>query len=104
MISTSVSLAGTSSGRRKGLSGIERLTDGNGLWIAPCEAIHTFGMKMAIDALFIDRNHRVKKIYPALRPGRIAWCLTAESVLELPENSAARSKTKPGDQLSISSN
>ena len=103
-IAYSVSLAGASSERRKGLSGIEQLASGHGLWISPCEAIHTFGMKIAIDAVFIGRDHRVRKIYPALRPGRIAWCLTAESVLELPENSVVQSQTKPGDQLAISRN
>jgi uncharacterized protein len=103
-ISIAVSLAGTSSERRKGLSGVERLADGHGLWISPCEAIHTFGMKIAIDAVFISRDHRVKKIYQGLRPNRIAWCLTAESVLELPENSVVRSQTKAGDQLAISRN
>ncbi|MFZ0589643.1 MAG: DUF192 domain-containing protein [Bryobacteraceae bacterium] len=101
-ISGFVWLAGTSSERRKGLRGVERLADGHGLWISPCEAIHTFGMKIAIDAVFIGRDHRVKKVYSALRPGRIAWCLTAESVLELPENSVAQSQTKAGDQLAIS--
>ncbi len=102
-ISTSVSLAGTSSERRKGLRGVDCLA-GHGLWISPCEAIHTFGMKIAIDAIFIGRDHRVKKVYPALCPGRIAWCLTADSVLELPENSVLQSQTRAGDQLTISRN
>jgi uncharacterized protein len=103
-ILSSVSLAGTSSERRKGLRRIDCLSDGCGLWISPCEAIHTFGMKIVIDAIFIDRKHRVKKVYSAVRPNRIAWCLTADSVLELPEESVTRSKTKPGDQLAISRN
>ena len=100
-IADSVSIAGTSSKRRKGLRGIDDLGHGQGLWISPCEAIHTFGMKIAIDAIFIDGNHRVKKVYSAVRPCRIAWCLAADSVIELPESSVTRSQTKAGDHLMI---
>lgn len=98
-LASSVALAGTSVDRRRGLLEFRELADGAGLWITPCEAIHTFGMGMSIDAIFIDRNRRVKKIYSALRPRRLGWCFTADSVVELSEGVAARSKTRVGDLL-----
>ena len=79
--------------------GVSTLEDRPGLWIIPCEAIHTFGMKMAIDSIFLDKQLRVKKVHSSLGPGRIAVCVTAHSVLELRVGSIASSGTKPGDWL-----
>lgn len=94
-----VRVASDSVTRRKGLLGIERLSNGAGLWIAPCEAIHTFGMKMPIDAIFLDRRLQVRKLRSCLPPGRISFCLSAASVLELAAGSAALTGTKVGDRL-----
>lgn len=94
-----VCVAGSSSTRRKGLLGTERLPNGAGLWIAPCEAIHTFGMKMPIDAIFLDRHFQVRKLRRHLPPWRISLCLSAASVLELGAGTAARTGTVIGDRL-----
>ena len=85
--------------RRKGLLGRAGLADGEGLWILPCEAVHTFGMKFAIDLVYLDRRHKVLKTRSAVGPGRISGCLRAHSVLELPPGTIAASSTEPGDQL-----
>ena len=94
-----VRVAGRSAARRKGLLGIDSLAAGAGLWIAPCEAIHTFGMKMPIDAIFIDRKFRVRKMRPCLAPYRISICISADSVLELEAGTVARTRTVVGDRL-----
>lgn len=94
-----VRLAGSSAARRKGLLGLDRLASGAGLWIAPCEAIHTFGMRMPIDAIFIDRQFRVRKLRANLAPSRISICFCAESVLELEAGTVARTRTMAGDRL-----
>jgi uncharacterized membrane protein (UPF0127 family) len=96
-----VSLAATSAARRKGLLGIESLPSGAGLWIFPCEAIHTFGMRMAIDAIFLDRGFCVTKLRPSLPPWRVAICLSADSVLELQAGTVAYTHTVVGDRLSF---
>jgi uncharacterized membrane protein (UPF0127 family) len=96
-----VCLAGSSAARRKGLLGLERLPAGAGLWIVPCEAIHTFGMRMAIDAIFLDRQLCVRKLRPHLPPSRISVCISAESVLELEAGTVARTCTVVGDRLSF---
>jgi uncharacterized protein len=85
--------------RRTGLLKHESLAPGEGLWIAPCEAVHSFGMKFTIDVLFLDRKKRVRKARAALEPRRISACLTAHSVLELPEGTIAATGTRSGDQL-----
>jgi uncharacterized protein len=94
-----IRVAGTSESRRHGLLGIDRLDGGSGIWIAPCEAIHTFGMKMPIDVIFLDRELRVRKLVPVLAPRRLSVSLLAHSVLELEPGSIDRSATRLGDRL-----
>ena len=98
-LATRVSVAGTSQARRQGLLGKERIEPESGLWIAPCEAIHTFGMRTSIDVIFLDRHSRVSKLVSNLKPRRIALCLKAASVLELGGGNIAQSETRVGDQL-----
>ncbi len=98
-LATNIRLASDSAQRRRGLLGITELAAGAGVWINPCEAVHTFGMRIALDALFLDDKLRVKKVAAHLKPGRIALCLTATSVLELGAGAAAA--TQAGDQLSF---
>ena len=85
--------------RRKGLLGRTELAVGEGLWIVPCEAVHTIGMQFPIDLVYLDRNKRVKKVRDAVRPWRLSACLSAHSVLELASGSIQRTQTKPGDEL-----
>jgi len=92
-------IADTSAKRRTGLLKHTGLEPGEGLWIAPCEAIHTIGMKFPIDVLFLDRKRKVLKIKHAMPRGRMAVSLFAHSVLELPSGQAAECHTAPGDQL-----
>lgn len=94
-----VLVAGTSVARRQGLLGKKSVEPETGLWIAPCEAVHTFGMKTAIDVIFLDRHHRVSKLVHKLVPHRIAVCLRAASVLELGSGAIASSQTRVGDSL-----
>ncbi len=94
-----VEIARTSRERRRGLLGRQELPEGCGLWIAPCEGIHTFSMRFPIDVIFLDRHRRVLSLRTELHPGRIAVCLRAHSVLELPAGTIGRSQTRVGDQL-----
>ncbi|MBV7482552.1 DUF192 domain-containing protein [Bordetella sp. BOR01] len=59
-----------------------------GLWLSPCWAIHTLGMRYGIDAAFVDRNGCVLRLVRNLRPGRLAICPGAASVVELAVNTA----------------
>jgi len=99
VLACEVEVADTSRKRRKGLLGRTSLSEGEGLWITPCEAIHTIGMKFPIDVLFLGRDRKVIKLKEAVPPGRIAVCLRAHSVLELPAGTAAATSTAVGDRL-----
>lgn len=92
-------IADTSRTRKIGLLKYSKLEPGEGLWITPCEAVHTIGMKFAIDVLFLDRKRRVLKIRSGMQRWRMAACLRAHSVLELPSGTAAATGTARGDQL-----
>jgi hypothetical protein len=94
-----VQLAGNGLDRRRGLLGRERLPTGEGLWIIPCEAVHTFGMRFAIDLVYLDRKHRVVKTRSQVRPGRMSACLTAHSVIELFPGAIPSSQTMRGDRI-----
>ena len=94
-----VDVADSGAKRRTGLLKHTRLEPGEGLWIVPCEAVHSFGMKFAIDVIYIDRKKKVRKTRKAMVPRRISGCILAHSVLELPVGAIEASGTLAGDQL-----
>ena len=86
--------------RLVGLMGQRELPVGHGLHIVPCNSIHTFFMRIPIDALFLDKQGKVVKLLGALVPWRMTSVyFDAHSVLELPAGVAAASGTDEGDQL-----
>lgn len=99
MLGRAVEVADTSEKRRTGLLKHERLEPGEGLWIAPCESVHTFFMKFPIDLVYVDKNRKVKKVRHAVAAWRVSACLTAHSVLELPAGTAKETGTEAGDEL-----
>jgi uncharacterized protein len=88
--------------RNKGLLGRDSLLPGSGLWIVPCEGVHTFFMKFPIDLVYIDRNKKVRKVRSNVGPWRLSACLSAHSIIELPAGVIQSSKTVAGDQLQFS--
>ena len=101
VVGESVEVADTSEKRRVGLLKHARLDPGSGLWIVPCESVHTFFMKFPIDLIYLDKHRKVRKVRHAVAPWRLSACLTAHSILELPAGAAKKSGTLPGDELSI---
>jgi len=94
-----IRVATTSSERRKGLLGVSQMDPESGLWINPCEAVHTFRMRMPLDLVFLDRDYRVKKIHRGIGPNRISICISASSVVELAAGALAESGTEVNDRL-----
>ena len=87
--------------RARGLLGRAGLAPQEGLWIAPCAMIHTFFMRFAIDAVFLDRQLKVVRVLEGLKPWRFSpWVGGAGSVLELAAG-ASRGLVAAGDQLEI---
>jgi uncharacterized membrane protein (UPF0127 family) len=101
LIGGDIEAAQSASERRTGLLKHDRLEDGSGLWIIPCEAVHTLFMKFAIDLIYLDRKRRVRATVRALAPWRFSVCLTAHSVLELPPGTIGRTNTQTGDELEL---
>ncbi len=61
-----------------------------------------FGMRFAIDVLFLGRGRIVVHLEENLRPWRVSRMVPcARSVLELPAGVIARTATQPGDQIEI---
>jgi uncharacterized membrane protein (UPF0127 family) len=94
-----VDIADTSEKRRTGLLKHKSLEPGDGLWIVPCESVHTFFMKFPIDLVYVDKRQKVRKVRNAVPAWRLSACLSAHSVVELPAGTAERSGTKVGDVL-----
>ena len=99
VVADSAEVARSSAARRTGLLRHERLDDGQGLWIVPCEAVHTCFMKFPIDLVYLDRRKKVQKVRKRVVPWRVSACWRAHSVLELPAGTVERTGTKAGDQL-----
>ena len=99
VLGDSIDVADTSEKRRTGLLKHQGLEPGQGLWISPCESVHTFFMKFPIDLVYIDKQRKVRKVRNAVPAWRVSACLVAESVLELPPGTAQRTGTQPGDML-----
>ena len=86
--------------RAKGLLGTTELPQGNGLFISPCNSIHMFGMKYAIDAVFVDKQLVVVALLHSIPPGKASTLYRkAHSCLELPAGTAQSTQTEVGDQL-----
>jgi uncharacterized membrane protein (UPF0127 family) len=79
-----VPVATTLETRLLGLSFLDRSDVEEGLLIPRCRSVHTFGMRFAVDLLFLDSEGRVVELRRGVQPGRIARCGEAEAVLELP--------------------
>jgi len=101
MLAERAEIADTSAKRRTGLLKRTGLAPGEGLWIVPCEGVHTFAMKFTIDVVFLNRKRKILKIRPNMVRRRIALSLMAHSVLELPAGTLEQTGTVRGDQLEL---
>lgn len=79
-----ISVARSLFSRMRGLLGRKALPPGEGLLIRPCRAIHTLGMRFAIDVRFYDRRGTCVREVRQVPPGR--WWVwgtwRADAVLE----------------------
>ncbi len=85
--------------RLRGLLGRSSLGPSEGLVIKPCQQVHCFFMKFAIDVIFLDRQNAVIVIH-TLKPNQVSPLVhLAVSVLEVSAGSAAANGIKIGDRL-----
>ncbi len=102
VLATCMEVADSGPKRNKGLLGREGLSSGEGLWIIPCEAVHTFWMRFPIDLVYLDSKKQIRKLVSAVPPWRLSACLLAQSVLELPSGTIRKTQTQRGDTLEFS--
>lgn len=101
LLAASAELALDSAGRRRGLLGRDSLAADEAMVIAPSESVHTFGMRFAIDVIFVSRQGRVLKIREHMQRSRISVAWRAFAVIEMSAGSAARHGLRVGDVLSV---
>ena len=96
-LASSVEVAESGAKRSRGLLGRTGLGTGEALWIVPCEAVHTIGMRFALDLIYLDRKYRIRKIRTNVPPWRLSACLSAHSVVELAAGSVHPKDAQLGD-------
>jgi uncharacterized protein len=85
-----------------GLLRARTLEYGDGLWIKPCNSIHSIGMRFKFDAIFLDKDLRVVHLVREMKPWRISkMVFSARSVLELPAGLISQTATVQGDQFEM---
>ncbi|WP_433340734.1 DUF192 domain-containing protein [Streptomyces sp. CA-253872] len=92
-------VARTARERGRGLLG--RDTVRGALLLSPASAVHTLGMRFAIDVAFLDREWRVRSVR-TMRPGRLGlprpW---ARHVLEAEAGAMTRWGLAPGARITV---
>jgi uncharacterized protein len=69
--------------RLTGLAGRRSWPAGVALEIPRCRSVHTFGMRFALDLVWLDGDRRVVRMDRAVPPCRVRCCRLARAVLEL---------------------
>src|SRR5688500_2252688 len=94
-----IEIARDSESRRRGLLGRDGLDRGSAFVIAPCQGVHTFGMRFPIDIVAVARDGKVVKIRRNVQPRRIVIAWSAFAIIELASGSVDRSQLVIGDRL-----
>lgn len=79
--------------RRSRLLGLALLGDlpfDQALLFARCRSVHTLGMRLPIDIVFLDRTGAAVRVVTAARPGRAFGSRAARAILETGVGQAGR--------------
>jgi uncharacterized membrane protein (UPF0127 family) len=87
--------------RASGLIFRKKLLANEAFYIQPCNSVHTFGMKYAIDIVYLDKTGVILKITKNMQKRRISWCFKAHSVLEFKSNASDLLAMQIGDVVSF---
>ena len=87
MLGRRVPVASRYPARLLGLALIRRARAGPGLLLPGCRSVHTFGMRFALDVVFLDRSGRAIARRRSVPPRRVLREPGADAVLELPAES-----------------
>ena len=102
LIVEEVELADSFTKRFLGLMFRKSMPPNHALLLCPCNAIHTFSMKFAIDAVFLAKDGTVLHIEHTMQPNKPGKAVKkADSVLELNAGIAEQIGLKAGDILEL---
>jgi uncharacterized membrane protein (UPF0127 family) len=83
--------------RLRGLMLTKSLSEGYGLHIRPCRAVHSFFMKYSIDVLHLDEASQIVGIEQRLKPGNLGETFRGtRSVVELPAGTIEQADVRIG--------
>ena len=99
LLAARAELAGSSKTRTRGLLGRDGLDAGEALVIAPCQGVHTFGMRFTIDIVGVARDGTVVTIRSRVPRRRIALSLRSFAIVELPAGASQGADLRVGDLL-----
>lgn len=83
--------------RLGGLLVLAPLNVNQALWITPCNSVHTFAMKYALDLVYINKNNKICGLVHSIKPWRMSFCLQAKAVMELTAGSLQFIDIQRGD-------
>jgi uncharacterized protein len=102
LIAAEVKVADNYLKRLIGLMGQPNLPPQAGLWIVPCNDIHSFFMRFEFDAIFVDKQNKVVHLVERMRPWRISkFVKGGRAVLELPAGTINTTHTQLGDLIEL---
>ncbi|MFF8288090.1 DUF192 domain-containing protein [Streptomyces sp. NPDC016309] len=94
-----VGIAASFGTRRRGLLGRDGIA--GALLLSPCNSVHTFRMRFAIDVAYLDRDLRVVDV-ATMPPGRLGLPrLRARHVLEAEAGAMERWGVRTGTRLAV---
>jgi len=101
-LSEKAEMANTPLARMKGLLGRDALLENEALIIKPCNSVHTFFMRFAIDAVFLSKDNIVVGLLQNLKPYRLSPIyFNAFLVIELPPGVIKASSTQINDKIDL---
>jgi uncharacterized membrane protein (UPF0127 family) len=104
-LATELSVANTHLQRLLGLLRRDRqaFTTGRGLLIVPSHGVHTLGLRVPIDVVYLDARNCIIDLHENVRPWRFTpMRMDAATVLELPIRTIMATGSNIGDQVEIS--
>ena len=101
VLASQVEPAFDSTTRKKGLLGRDSIPDDYALIIAPCSAVHTFGMRTPLDLVFVAKNGTITKTCRGVQPWRMAGSMRAHAVVEAAPGFIDRHEIVPGETVAL---
>jgi uncharacterized membrane protein (UPF0127 family) len=74
--------------RTLGLAGLRTIDPAVALHLPRCRSVHTFGMRFALDLVWLDASGAIVRVDREVRPGRVRSCRRARSVVEVAAGAA----------------